>query len=141
MMLRRRSWVWGRGGATSVERAPHVDAEELVPLPRAPLRERLHHGLAGVVDDDVEATERRPRLLDGTLDLRIDRHIGGRDTRATTDLLHEVRRLFEVRLGARGEPDVRARRGERHGHGAAEPAAGAGDQGHPARQHAGVGHR
>src|SRR5882724_9731421 len=81
--------------ARGQERAVQVDGEHLLPFFERKLVDGLDHLDAGVADEYVDTSERRHRLFDSRLDLRLVRHV----YRNTYGLATAPRKLFRGRFG------------------------------------------
>ena len=80
-----------RGGLRREERALEVDAEHQVVVLLADVHERLADLDAGVVDEDVEAAERRVRIAHELLGLRGHAHVGAQRDRRPAQLVRSRR--------------------------------------------------
>ena len=129
-----------RRRAAAVEDTDQVDLKDPGELPRLHLRHRSHARDPRVVHHDVKPAQGVGGPLHQRLHLGVDADIGGDGQGAAPALLDLARGLVEIPLRARGDRDVRARLRQGQRHGPPEPAARAGDDGHPTLEAKGVQH-
>ena len=104
-----------------------IQLHQVVRVVRWRCRNRRAHADAGVVDQDVHATELRDRGRDETAHVFVFRHIGGNDMEAIAQVGMRVCYLLQFCQGTRGENHAGAFPGEGQGGFQTDAAGGTGD--------------